>query len=268
MVFRKVEAERPTLLLDEADAIFNPKLADRYEGLRGLLNEGNRRGAKVDRCVGGAFKLVSFSVFCPKAIAGIGTLPDTVADRSIPIRLARKTKGETVDKFLRYQVAPMAEELQGKLVAWADEYEDKLQGQHPIMPESLSDRMQEGCELLVAIAEATGCGEIARRALVELFGAERLDDREVLSLRLLNDIRKLFEGSGKSRLSTKDLMERLHEDTEAPWKNYYGRGFEPRDLSALLRQYEIRPTTVNVGGDDRAKGYKKEDFHDAWNRYL
>ncbi len=32
----------------------------------------------------------NFSTFCPKAIAGIGRLLDTVSDRSIPIRMERK----------------------------------------------------------------------------------------------------------------------------------------------------------------------------------
>src|SRR6476659_295728 len=33
---------RPTLLLDEADAIFGPRTAERYEGVRAVLNSGNR----------------------------------------------------------------------------------------------------------------------------------------------------------------------------------------------------------------------------------
>lgn len=82
VLFRVIHNRRPTLLLDEADAIFNPKLADRYEHLRALLNDGNRRGRKIPRCVGTSFKPVEFSVFCAKALAGIGTLPDTVADRA------------------------------------------------------------------------------------------------------------------------------------------------------------------------------------------
>jgi hypothetical protein len=40
-------------------------------------------------------------VFGPKAIAGIGKLPDTVADRAIPIRLKRRAPGEVVAQFRR-----------------------------------------------------------------------------------------------------------------------------------------------------------------------
>ena len=57
------------------------------EALRGVLNTGHRRGGKASCCVGQGANITykDFSTFCPKAIAGIGKLPDTVADRSIPI---------------------------------------------------------------------------------------------------------------------------------------------------------------------------------------
>jgi len=66
VVYRHINNTMPTLLLDEVDAIFNPKLADRYEGLRALLNEGNNRGAKVPRCVGTSNNIQEFSTFCAR----------------------------------------------------------------------------------------------------------------------------------------------------------------------------------------------------------
>jgi len=78
----RVAADQPTLLLDETDAIFGPKARDR-EDLRGMLNAGYRRGAVAWR-MGGANNttLEAFPVYCAKAFAGIGSLPDTLADRS------------------------------------------------------------------------------------------------------------------------------------------------------------------------------------------
>jgi hypothetical protein len=40
VVFRKIDADSPTLLLDEVDAIFSPKANGTTEGLRALLNAG------------------------------------------------------------------------------------------------------------------------------------------------------------------------------------------------------------------------------------
>ena len=94
ILFRKIERDRPTLLIDEVDAIFTDKSGN-TEGLRAVLNGGNRRGAKVPRCVGERMELVDFSIYAAKVLAGIGrALPETVRDRSIPIALVRKQRGE------------------------------------------------------------------------------------------------------------------------------------------------------------------------------
>src|SRR5713101_2879419 len=49
-LYRRIAKETPTLLLDEADAVFAPGNENRYEGLRAILNAGHRRGATVTRC--------------------------------------------------------------------------------------------------------------------------------------------------------------------------------------------------------------------------
>ena len=46
VLFRKVDAEKPTLLVDEVDATFG-KDSKVTEGLRAMLNAGYRRGAAV-----------------------------------------------------------------------------------------------------------------------------------------------------------------------------------------------------------------------------
>ena len=101
-LIRKVDQVRPTLLLDESDTAFNGE-KEYGEALRGIMNTGFYVGGVASACVGqGAnISFKDFHTYCPKAIAGIGTLPDTVADRSIPIRLQRKKPGETVARFRR-----------------------------------------------------------------------------------------------------------------------------------------------------------------------
>ncbi len=44
------------------------------------------------RCVGDGprIRVEKFEVFCPKVLAGIGELPDTVGDRSLRIELKRQ----------------------------------------------------------------------------------------------------------------------------------------------------------------------------------
>jgi ribosomal protein L34E len=99
---RKVHGERPTLLLDETDATFagDPEFG---QVLRGLLNSGYRRGGKSSVCVGQGANIsyVDLDTFAPKALAGLGELPDTVASRSIRIVLKRKAPSENVERFRR-----------------------------------------------------------------------------------------------------------------------------------------------------------------------
>lgn len=93
-LFRLIEENQPTLLLDEADTYLRDDLV-----LRGLINGSQRRsGAQTVRSVkvsGDDWEVTCFSTFCPKAFAGIGSLPDTIRDRSIVIDLERREQGET-----------------------------------------------------------------------------------------------------------------------------------------------------------------------------
>jgi hypothetical protein len=280
VLFRHIHNTRPTLLLDETDTIFNPKTADRYEGHRALLNAGHRRGATVPRCVGSSNKIVEFNVFCAKALAGIGTLPDTIADRSIPIRLARRKRDEAVEPFKYRDAAPEAEVLRERIAEWASAEGriEALSESRPAMPDELTDRMQEGCEAVVAIADALGEGERARAALRELLTAERVDNVETMRIRLLRDTKAIFEQRGMPKgVPTGELLAALVALDEAPWGSYYGRNLDARDLAALLKHFDISSTTIRPPVRRRAdrakaprplKGYKRDDLYEAWERYL
>src|SRR5690606_24847191 len=95
-MFRIIELEAPTLLVDEVDTIFGTKSKnDANEDLRGLLNGGWERGAPVGRVVGEGAGMVpkDFATFAPVALAGIGDcLPDTLMSRSVVIRMGRRAQ--------------------------------------------------------------------------------------------------------------------------------------------------------------------------------
>ena len=59
-LFRKIQADKPTLLLDEVNAVFFGGKDERKEPLRALLNAGFERGAKIPRCVGPKFEVKDF----------------------------------------------------------------------------------------------------------------------------------------------------------------------------------------------------------------
>jgi Protein of unknown function (DUF3631) len=269
VVFRKIDADSPTLLLDEVDAIFNPKANGATEGLRALLNAGNRAGTMVPRCVGPSQALTSFSVFCPKALAGIRDLPETISDRSIPIRLKRRAPSEPVERFRRRDAEEQAESLGLWLRAWADHHLPALTEARPELPDDLNDRAQDAWEPLLAIADRAG-GEWpkrARAAAVRLSADDATDD-ESAGVQLLHDINAVSTAQEEDRISSVGLAAELHEIEESPWGEWYGKPISAHGIAKLLRQFEIRPRTVRFDDGTTAKGYLFSQFADAFARYL
>ena len=139
VLYRKISTPPPpTLFLDEIDAVYNG--SKDTEPLRALLNAGNRRGTVVPRCVGPQQQLVDFNVFCAKAFAGIGDLPDTIADRSIIIRLARKRSDEHAHRFRSREAIEIADPISQELASWAVDAIADLELARPEIPTGLDDR--------------------------------------------------------------------------------------------------------------------------------
>ena len=89
----------PTLLLDEADTVFGTKAADNHEDLRGIINAGHSRNRPYIRWDPKARERETCPTFAMAALAGIGSLPDTITDRAIVVKMRRRAPGETVDRF-------------------------------------------------------------------------------------------------------------------------------------------------------------------------
>jgi len=254
---------RPTMLLDEADAIFGPRTAEKYEGLRAILNSGNRRGTPVLRVAmeGRTRTVEAFDVFGPKAIAGIGNLPDTVTDRAIPIRLKRRPPNEPVAKFRRRiaeaQVARLASMPQLDVPDVPDV---------PV-PEELHDRAQDSWEPLLVIADLAGgkWPTAARAAAIVLSGEAEYELST--GMRLLSDIRDVFDERGTDHVSTTELLHDLHGLEDAPWAEWFGQPLSARGLAKLLGPYRVAPRQRRVGGQV-TRGYFRAEFEDAWDRYV
>lgn len=268
-MFRAIDAQSPTLLLDETDSVFGPK-ANGNEDLRAVLNAGHRRGAQVLRMGGPRMtQLQSFDVFCPKVLAGIGKLPDTITDRSIPIRLQRKAPSEKVERFRRREVEASAATWREFLRVTVEDAGDYLTVHEPLLPAELNDRAQDGWEPLLAIADAAGLGwpEKARRAAVALHTGEHDDDLS-LGVRLLGDVRDVFAEAGNpDKMFTADLLDGLHHLEEAPWPDFKGRPLPARTLARILSSYEVHSKKIRIR-DKTARGYVLGDLEPACVRYL
>jgi len=86
-----------------------------------------------------------------------------------------------------------------------------------------------------------------------------------LGVQLLTDLKTVF--GNEDALSTESILTLLHGLEESPWGDLRGKPLDSRGLSYRLRQYEVKPTTVRIGGGT-PKGYRREDLHDSWVRYV
>ena len=264
-VYQVVEAWQPTLLIDEADAVFggNDELT---QNLRGVLNAGNAPGANVIRGAKDG-KPLKHGVYCPKVIAGIktGKLPDTIRDRSIIVPIDRKLKEERTERLRRRQLQDEVKALKAKLQAWAAEHHDTLAAYELSEPmEQLSDRLEEAWEPLLAIAALGGdeWEDKAKVAAVALAEGD-VDNTQAAGHRLLFALKEIF--GAREVMSSSDIVDRLNLDAYyAGWNS--GKGMNPYTLSKQLNPYRIAPRKVWIG--DRAlQGYPRAAFERVWARY-
>jgi Protein of unknown function (DUF3631) len=277
-LFRLVDVDKPTLLLDEIDAQFqsDPETAG---AMRSIINAGYRRGSgsKVTHCEGREHLPRSFETFCPKALAGIddpyrSIVHASTRDRTVPIRLERKTAADAIERWRPRLHEAGLHELRDRLGDAIAEHLGDLHTALPEVPAQLNDRAQEVFEPLFAIAEAAGGawpGRLRDAALA--LAAEPEEGDEPIAIELLAHVRTVFAEQRTDRLFTEVLCGALKAREEWPWRDWGSRrrqpGLAPGDVAKLLRPFRIKPLTVRVGGRTK-KGYKVEQFADAWERYL
>ncbi|WP_327290755.1 DUF3631 domain-containing protein [Streptomyces sp. NBC_01198] len=280
-LFRAVSGPdgRPTILFDEVDTVFGPKAGDNEE-LRGFLNAGHRRTGVTYRCVGdgGNQTVQAFPSYAVVAVAGLGSLPDTILTRSIIIRMRRRAPNEKVEPFRQRIHERQGNALGKRLAAWAEQIRGSIEGVFPAMPDGVTDRPADVWEPLLAVADAAGgtWPDRARAACVELVTAAKVDDKGSLGIRLLTDLRDhVFNGI--DRLPTVAILDRLCSLDESPWADLYGKPLDARRLSKMLRDYQTADNTpitarnikssITPGVSSVMKGYYATDLHDAWQRY-
>jgi hypothetical protein len=266
-VFRVIEEYRPTLLMDEADSFLRDN-----EELRGVLNSGHRRGGGVLRtvAVGEDFEVRMFSTYGACAIALIGQLPGTLADRSVPIVLTRRKQSEPITPFRLDRVGHLTV-LARKLARWTKDNEEAVTAAEPEMPAGLYNRAADNWRPLLAIAAVAGGDWLSRGHKAALAGAGAdVDEMSRLEL-LLGDTRDVFDGltSNKDRISSANLIEKLCGIVPRPWGEY-GRSGKPltqNKLARLLKPVAVVPQKVRIG-TETSNGYYRHQFEEAWERFL
>ncbi|MEU2857635.1 DUF3631 domain-containing protein [Streptomyces mirabilis] len=264
----------PTVLFDEVDTIFGPR-AGADEALRGFLNAGYRRIGGALRCVGEGSNQNAqvFDSYCAVAMAGLGSLPNTVLTRSVIIRMRKRAPNEKVEPYRQRTHEKQGHALRDQLAKWADTVRDRVANAWPEMPEGVTDRPADVWEPLLAVADAAGGDwpKRARAACLELISAAHDNDESSIGIRLLTDLRdKVF--CGADRMPTAAIIECLLRVDDGPWGDLDDKPINSRTLGRLLGQYVTHANKPIKSRGIRTpsgfpKGYYAEDLADAWARY-
>jgi hypothetical protein len=272
-IFHAIEEVEPTLLIDEGDTFLEGK-----PQLRGILNAGytresafvlrvekqkspQRHGVSESGLRKGESSLRKFSCWCPKAIASIGNLPETLADRCIVIVMKRKGATEKRKRFRGLRETS----LQRKCVRFVADHAAEIAAAEPVMPEELNDRAADIREPLFVLAEVAGgeWPELVRKAtLTQRDAGDELD----LNALLVSDLEKTFQMGAERRLS-RELVEALVRIEDRPWSRARRGG--PIDelwLAKELRVYGIGPRLIRTA-DGVGRGYERGDFSDVFGHY-
>jgi Protein of unknown function (DUF3631) len=261
VIFRVVEAHRPTLLIDEGDSFLRSN-----EELRGVLNSGHRRGGTVLRNVGDEHEPRAFATYSACAIALIGRLPETLHDRSVVVNLKRRMPDEIV-RSCRADKSEHLHVLARKAARWVKDNKNKIIEMDPAIPEGIYNREADNWRPLLAIADVAGgrWSELAREALHQSHAEDDEDSRLGM---LLVDIKSIFENEDVDRLFSWELVDMLVRIEGRPWADYRrGQPMTQNQLARMLKPIGIGPESMRI--DDRQyKGYHLHLFDEAFARYL
>jgi Protein of unknown function (DUF3631) len=258
VAFRVIEAAQPTLLIDETDTFVKEN-----DELRGVFNSGHSRAnAFVIRCQGEDNQPRCFSTWAAIALAGIGKLPATLADRSIEIKLKRKTTNEPAQRLDCHARGALGE-VARRIARWALDNKAKVQDAEPVLPGALDDRASDNWRPLIALADTAGGKWPGRaRAAALALSGRRNDDG--IAVAVLAAIKDLFAAQHTDRLGSKGIVAALTADPTARWsESNRGKPLSEAQLARLLRPFEIYPTSFG-----NARGYRLSECQDAFARYV
>lgn len=263
-IYRVIEIDQPTLLIDEADTF----VASGSSEMTGIINSGHARSrAFVIRCGANTFEPIKFSTWSPMVLAAIGDLPDTIMDRSVIIRLRRKTKIETVSRMQPDLFERSAAE-RSKLLKWSLDNADNIKD-NPIEPPDLgNDRAIDNWLPLFTVANLVS-EKWSKKCEASYVMLNAVMPEPDLSILLLSDIREIFSNLNEVKILSEDLVARLNSPQDKPWceiKN--GRPLTQNDLAFKLKKYRIKPKSLRYNGSTSKRGYELQHFQDTFDRYL
>lgn len=240
-------ADGATQLLDEVDTWTNGDF------LRGILNAGFHRGGVVQRNEqqrSGKWKPISFPVYGPRAMAGIGLniLHGTTKDRTFLIAMVKQTQAERREKFRTRKVKPEADKIKAEIGASVKQNAQRIGALYDDAEKSfpylahLRDRTVDIVEPLAAILEVAHGGtpelEARRVELLEAVSLTRKDGEEYLAHhRILLELSRLAASENPLVGNASELADKFKVN---PQPTEY-------EVAGALRRYGFESQSIRLG---------------------
>jgi putative DNA primase/helicase len=160
-------------------------------------------------------------------------------------------------------------DLRRQCLRWTTDSVAALKAAMPEMPAGFDNRLFDNWQLMLAIADHAGGDwpEKARQAALNVSKVVGSADAST-GIRLLADIKSVFEGKGVDRLPSAELVIALGALEDRPWIEWKGgKPITANQLARLLRIFGVVPDSIRVG-DATPKGYYLAHFEELFERYL
>lgn len=237
---------RPVLLLDEVDKLRNAD-KEKYGEVLAVLNCGFEAGAVVDRCNKQTLKVESFSVYGPKALAGIEGLADTLADRSFQIQMERSS--QRMPRLNLRRMDELFKQLCAGLQSWADAHGTQMLDMYDSLPDQLEhlegydDRFQDIAEPLIVLATLADAerpeGPAILPRLLDGFtvaaGRREPSGRELQLLAFIEMVDPLVKKQNETFIASSTILDLCQDREELSWIE------TGRSLAGFLKHFDLFP---------------------------
>jgi putative DNA primase/helicase len=268
-IFRSIERDEPTLLIDEADTFLGAS-----DEITGVINSGYERDSSYvtrNEKVGDEYIPTQIRTWCPKVLAGIGNRKETIIDRSLSIHMMRISRKGKVDRYSR-QVYDEMDNINAMLQRWSNDNEDKLDDLYnnslPNTPDCLNDRATDIWNILLTISDHIGGAvpAIARKSSITISYEE--DEPESSPVELLEHILRASKDSGWSEASGNDICRKLCQFEDGPWIEVNnGKPITPNKLAKMLKCFKVKPKQIWDSEKKNRRLYQIKDVKEAYAPY-
>src|SRR5262245_28792282 len=223
-----------TLFLDEVEQL-RRKDNDIHGHVMAVLNSGFQKGATVRRMIknkDGVQQESEWNTYGPKVISGISNVTDTIADRSLVIKMIRRLRvTEILERFRRRKLAKELGDVVFQLKIWAAAKGETIQAIYDAITEEpdelkeCDDRFLDIVEPLLAIvaladAEHANGGMALRDELVLLLkdlSADRDENENVAIAVVIETVGSLLGNNDELDIPSAEILKKLSENPVTEW---------------------------------------------------